>query len=131
MCDKGQTQNGTFLRVKSFIVTPSFVPRGAINKMSLQLHIFTISTETSDFLDLFLTDRFGSNSHQHLHVWGVMGDKGNNRKAGTHSPWHYLILVSTHKQVSNSWIARGKICRINSLCLMNIKKMPILHVSEI
>lgn len=68
MCDKGQTQNGAFLRVKSFTVTPSSFPRGGINKMSIQLHISIIFTKTSEFLDLFLADRFGSNSRQSLNV---------------------------------------------------------------
>ena len=73
MCDKGQTQNGTFLRVKSFTVTLTSFPRGGINKMSIQVCIFIIFTGTSEFLDLFLADRFGSNSRQGLNAWGNNG----------------------------------------------------------
>lgn len=64
MCDKGQTQNGTFLRVKSFTITLISFPQGGINNMSIQVHIFIIFTGAVEFLNLFLADEFGSNSHQ-------------------------------------------------------------------
>lgn len=73
MCDKGQTQNGTFLRVKSFIITPTSFPRGGINKISIQVYIFIIFTGASEFLDLFLADMFGSNLCQSLNAWGNNG----------------------------------------------------------
>lgn len=68
MCDKGQTKNGNFLRVKSFTNAPTSFPRGGISKISIQVHILIILMGTLEFLDIFLVDRFASKSPSSLNA---------------------------------------------------------------